>query len=328
MRIAIPALLGLGTILLAGCGGSSSSSSSDDTGGNPSAAARVSIPFRAVVGNEPFECGRTYSGIGLNGGNNAVANDARLFIHNVRFITNDDREIPVTLDDQVAAHQKAGVGEEGIALLDLRDKSLGCTGEEANPDYYDTITGRADIANENIRALRFSVGVPEKYNHIDAQGGQPQVDADSGEPIPGSTATGPLIASGMGAGGMHWSWAMGYVHARLEMKLPEGSNVFFIHLGSTACEGEAVNGERTCANGNRPDVEVDGFDLRQHAVRMDLASLLSGNDITVNQGGPFGCMSSDVDQDCLPIFERLGLPFPGGDPDGDFAPVFSAVDAD
>ena len=325
MRISLVALAAAST-LMAGCGGSSSSST--HTGDRDDTVA-VAIPFTATVGTEPFACGQLYNSVGTTSAD-VIGQDARLYVHNVRFVTNDEREIPVTLSGDIqgaaTANQKPGEGLEGIALLDLRDKSEGCQGDDANPDYYDTVTGTAAIRNESIRALRFSVGVPARYNHIDAQGTQPQTDSETGEPIPGTLAVGPLAAAGMGAGGMHWSWAAGYVHARLEVQVPTGASpVFYIHLGSTACSGEAIHGERTCEHGNKPDIEVTGFDPALHAVNLDLLALLSGNDVTINQGGPGGCMSGLTDADCVGIFERLGLPFPDADPDADHAPVFQAI---
>ena len=314
-------------LALAGCGGSSSSTSTD--GGNTQA---VSIPFTASVGTETFECGRTYNSVGVTAAD-AIGHDARLYVHNVRFVTNDGREVPVIINGDAAgaptANQKPGQGDEGLVLIDLRDKSAGCTGgddgETLNPDYYDTLSGVADIRNESVRGLRFTVGVPARYNHIDAQGGQPQTDSETGEDIPDTVAVGPLIASGMGAGGMHWSWAAGYVHARLEVQVPVATyDTFFIHLGSTDCDGEAIHAERECENGNQVHVEIEEFDPSLHAVNVDLLSLLSGNDITVNAGGPAGCMSGLTDPDCAPLFERLGLAFPGADPEAEHAPVFSA----
>ncbi|WP_133493001.1 MbnP family copper-binding protein [Alcanivorax sp. 24] len=329
MRATFLAIAGI-SMVVSGCGGSSSSSS---TGGgddiNPDVS--ISIPFNATLGNDAFECGKEYPGIGSNGGNIAVAHDARLFIHNVRFVTNDDREIPMVLDGddngEATAQQKPGEGIEGIALLDLRDKGEGCTSDDANPDYNDSVTGTAAIANENIKALRFSVGVPAKYNHIDAQGNQPQLDRETGEPIAGTVAEGPLAASGMGAGGMHWSWAMGYVHARIEVEVPSAdAGIFYVHLGSTECDGEASYAERVCANGNRPEVELNDFNPELHGINVNLAALLSGNDITVNQGGPAGCMSGLTDLDCIGIFERLELPFPDADMTGDYPAVFSTFE--
>lgn len=316
------------TLLITGCGGSGSSTSTD--GGNT---LPVAIPFSASMGTEPFECGRTYNSVG-NTSADAVGHDARLYIHNVRFVTNDGREISVDIDgDESGAptpHQKPGRGDEGIALIDLRDKSAGCTGGEsgdtANPDYHDTLTGIAAIRNESIRGLRFSVGIPARYNHIDAQGGQPQTDSETGEALPGTIAVGPLVASGMGAGGMHWSWASGYVHARLEVQVPVATfDTFAIHLGSTSCNGAAIHGERTCDNNNQVSVDIDGFDPSLHGVNLDLLSLLSGNDITENAGGPPGCMSATNDPECGPLFERLGL-LPASVPDTTFTPVFHTFD--
>jgi len=318
-------VLGSASVLLAGCGGSSSSSSTGDNG-----KVAVSIPFSATIGNQPFACATDYAGVGSP---EAVitTRDARFFVHDIRFVTNDNREIPMTLggdeNGAATANQKPGEGIEGIALIDLRDKNSGCQGSDDNDQRYTTVRGTAAIGNESIKALRFTVGVPEKYNHIDAQGTQPQVDPVSGEPIRGTIAVGPLAATGMMGGGMHWSWAMGFVHARIEIDPPAGSDVstFYVHLGSTGCDGDHATGERTCANGNRPEVEIEGFDPALHTVNLDLLNLFSGNDVTVNTGTA-GCMSGADDPDCAPLFERLGLSFTGADPDAEHAAVFYAVE--
>jgi len=50
--------------------------------------------------------------------------------------------------------------------------------------------------------------------------------------------------------------------------------------------------------------------VSQDVVNLDLAALLRGADVTVNQPKTaMGCMSGPTDSDCAPVFGALGLPF-------------------
>ena len=86
------ALIGSG-ILLSACGENSSSSSSSID---------ISIPFKAVAGDQAIRCGETLTGLG-NGasgiGTDVKIANFRMFVHDVKLITDQGIKIPVTLDD-------------------------------------------------------------------------------------------------------------------------------------------------------------------------------------------------------------------------------------
>ncbi|MGA3239166.1 MAG: MbnP family protein [Bryobacteraceae bacterium] len=68
----------------------------------------------------------------------------------------------------------------------------------------------------------------------------------------------------------------------------------------------------TCAQPNRPEVELASFDTVKNVVIADLGALLADSDIDQNTPNtPAGCTSGLNDPDCGPIFANLGLPFHG-----------------
>jgi hypothetical protein len=82
-----------------------------------------------------------------------------------------------------------------------------------------------------------------------------------------------------------------------------------LHLGSTACSGNPGLGEVSCARPNRVHAHLDVFDAATQAVTVDVASLFS----EVNLRRDVQCHSGD--ELCAPLFNGLGLTFPGGLPD-------------
>lgn len=52
---------------------------------------------------------------------------------------------------------------------------------------------------------------------------------------------------------------------------------------------------------------IDRFDPAKQAVAINLATLLADVDLTRDEGGAVGCMSSPTDPECAPIFSALGL---------------------
>src|SRR5688572_8174981 len=79
----------------------------------------VSIAFEGRVGSEPFRCTQAYTQLGT-GKVTADLLDFRLYVHDVRLVTRDGRETPVTLT------QDKKWQYENVALLDFEDKSGSC----------------------------------------------------------------------------------------------------------------------------------------------------------------------------------------------------------
>ncbi|RKH14633.1 metallo-mystery pair system four-Cys motif protein [Corallococcus sp. CA053C] len=247
----------------------------------PPAPLRVDIPVTARVGLLPFACGTVYTDVGTTK-TTYEPMDFRVYVHDVRLVTSGGQEVPVTLeDDGVWQH-------DGVVLLDFANKDGLCTQGTAGTN----VSIKGTVPPDTYAGLRFKLGVPESLNHGDV-----------------STAPAPL-----GDTGLFWSWRSGYLFTRIEGRtagLPE----HVMHLGSTDCapppEGQ-TNGTAGCTYNNRPEVVLDGFTVGANQVVLDLGALFAGSNLDVNASGPntaVGCMSSQGDVDCAPLFERLGLAF-------------------
>ncbi|MBK8003329.1 MAG: metallo-mystery pair system four-Cys motif protein [Gemmatimonadetes bacterium] len=168
-----------------------------------------------------------------------------------------------------------------------------------------TITGRVPAGD--YRGLRFTVGVPWALNHLDLTRQAPPLDLTA----------------------MFWTWASGYTFLRLDLSTDGPVNRLFLHLGSSGCvrgdgDTDAKLPPDRCAQPNRPDVAVEGFDPARDTVLVDLAALLAESRLDTNQANTAkGCMSGPDDQDCDPMFAALGLPF--GDRSGGPQRVFPPV---
>lgn len=252
---------------LAGCGG-----------GDP-----VTLRFDGLVGSEVARCGGMYSGIGTTA-TELELSDFRLYVHDVRLVTADGREVPVTLDDD-GVWQRGGQSE-GLALLDFEDGTAGC--ENGTAEMNTSVRGTVDDPGP-FTGVRFRLGVPFEANHGDA-----------------TIAPSPLNLTSM-----FWGWNGGYKFLRIDGRstgLPGG---FRVHLGSTGCDGDSRGNVTACANPNVPEIELTGLDPATGTIAVDLAALLSETDLDTDSGGTAICLSAPDDADCATIFDGLGLPFEG-----------------
>lgn len=236
----------------------------------------VAVAFEAKVGDQPFACTSTYAGMGTTG-TTLTPQDLRLYVHDVRLVNDAGDEVALAVTDN--DHQL-----DGVALLDFEDKTGTCA--NGTPAVHTEISGTAPEGT--YTGLRFTLGVPFEANH--------QNPATAAPPLDDTT--------------MFWNWQGGYKFLRLDSATTGLGQGFFVHLGSTGCDGDpATGGVTACANQNRPAVALDGFDPTSEAVIVDVAALLADNDLDADQGGAPGCMSGGQDPECAPIFSRLGLPF-------------------
>lgn len=235
----------------------------------------VAVAFRAVVGDEPYACDRTYEGLGLDGGS-YVAEDFRLYLHDVRLVTEAGEEIPVALTPD-GRWQDADV-----ALLDFETRCL-----DGTPETNEVVRGRARLApDDEVVALRFRLGVPAARNHLLA----------ASQPAP------------LNVSGLFWGWQAGYQYLTVLGTTGAGLSVFM--LGATECTGDARMGTRVCARGNRPDVElpVAGLAaLETGVVVADVAELYAGVHTMMDGGSVLGCESLASDPECGPMFAAVGL---------------------
>lgn len=232
------------------------------------AASDVSVQFRAVVGDRPFSCGQSYTGIS---GQTIQPADFRLYVQDLTLLDASGTETPVELDPD-------GKWQSGsVALLDFEDQTGDCTGTtEVNTRVRGRIAG--DVSS--FSGLRFTVGVPFQKNHQDQ-----------------ASAPSPLNLSGM-----FWSWQSGYKFVRIEGKTESGRS-YLLHLGSTGCNKDAEGQVISCASPNRATVKLDRFDATRSTVVLDLAMLLQTADLSADAE----CHSQSDNPACGSYFRALGL---------------------
>jgi uncharacterized repeat protein (TIGR04052 family) len=240
----------------------------------------VEIQFKGMVGDEDFACGSAYGGIGT-GNSQFVPSDFRFYVSDVRLVTPNGTEVPVTLEQD-------GVWQyQNVAMIDLEDGSGPCSafGNEAT-----NTTVRGTVPAGVYTGATFVLGLPFALNHGNA-----------------STAPAPLNFTAM-----FWNWQFGYKFIRVDT----ADDKFRIHLGSTGCQSSGPSQPpSSCSAPNLSAVSLTGFDPDRSVIVADLKALLSQNDIDSNAPDTDpGCMSSPLDADCGPLFDSFGLTFPAGMP--------------
>ena len=253
-------------------GGAGGTTSSGGTGGAEAVA--VSIAFEAHVGDELFDCGKSFTGQGSPPAD-LVISDYRLYVHDFALHKADGTLVPVTLDQD-------GLWQlEDLALLDFEDGSGNCA--TGTPEKNAVVAGTAPPGEYD--GIAFKVGVPFALNHQDA-----------------AVAPSPLNLSAM-----FWNWNGGYKFLRVDAAVVGGDTPFLLHLGSTGCVDDGNGGVASCARPNRPEVSLTGFDPLTTAIVIDYGAVVAASDLKANGGGPPGCMSGPDDPECGPVFERLGI---------------------
>lgn len=246
------------TSVLAACG-------SDDKSDNKSA--DIDLKFAAQINSSELKC---ETNTGETAGTANTTPDVKhfsLYISQLEVATDKGEFVPVKLNTALSADV-----ERGISLIAFCGSSL------KNSEIKGTVAKADDYSR-----VRFTIGVPEKYNHLDA------------------TKTTGILSKEIA---MHWNWTKGFKHARMDVT---GWN---IHLGSTACTGEAAAAQ--CANSNRPTYSFRNFDLKTDKIVLDYAKLVETSDISKNAGGAPGCMSHGTDPECGKVFTALGLELSNG----------------
>ena len=280
--LALPAALGLSAALmaLAGC-----SSTPEEASPSPSIEATPTpfpserafeVQFEAQVGDEPFACDTSYPNMGTSA-STFTPMDFRVYISELVLLDASGIEHPVSLTQDGAWQY------QDVALLDFEDASGTCTGTAETNTRIQGVTAGGDYTG-----IRFTVGVPFALNHLDA-----------------STAPSPLNVTSM-----FWSWNSGYRFLRLDGASTGQTAGFAVHVGSTECEKNAEGTVTSCANPNRAEITLSGFDPLSTPIVVDIAALFSELDIDTNTSGSAAlCMSTADDPECWPVFESLGLPF-------------------
>jgi uncharacterized repeat protein (TIGR04052 family) len=240
----------------------------------------ITLNFQGQVGNQAFACGTIYNGIGT-GSSQFIPSDFRFYVSNVKLITAAGDAVPLDLDQD-------GIWQyQNVALLDFEDGTGPCTGD-GNSALNTSVHGSAPSGV--YTSVQFDLGLPFAIDH-------------------GNVATAP---SPLNFPKLWWSWQQGYRF----LKVDTGDDKFRIHIGSTGCDGpSAIQPPTTCAHPNVATITLTGFNPEHSVIIADLASLMSDSNLDMNQANTTpGCQSDPDDQDCAPLFQDLGLTFPGGAP--------------
>jgi uncharacterized repeat protein (TIGR04052 family) len=201
--------------------------------------------------------------------------DLRFYVHDIRLVTIDYDERRLTLVDDLAWQNPE------VALLDFESGEGRCIN---GTEQINTVV-RGRVPPGDYTGLKFRVGVPEHLNHANP------LRADV-----------PLSYSFM-----HWHWLTGYKFLRAG--LASENDGFWIHLGSSRCEGTAGNAT-DCRAGNRPAVVLSPYVPGKDVVQLDLRELVSGIDL--DDGTPSDCSSGPAETECQMPFTALGIDFSTG----------------
>lgn len=255
--------------LATGCG---------DASGGGDDKATIELQFAGMVGAEPFDCGSTYKGIGTTPTTTAVPKDFRLYVSRLELLRSNGDRVELALD------QDGKWQHEDVAFLDFEDDTGLC--KTGSPETRRVVSGTAPNHDDYV-GVSFKLGVPDDKNHLDAATAPPPLNMPS----------------------MWWDWAGGYRWAKVEFK-SDMNDPYYFHMGQTDCTGTPVTGI-TCDHPNQGTIEIDGLDLAKDTIAVDVAALWEQNDldIQIDYMTDFiaGCMAFTPDDECIPMFERIGL---------------------
>jgi uncharacterized repeat protein (TIGR04052 family) len=272
----------MATLALASFGCDSSSGGSGGSGGTGGAgsALAVTIQLAAKVGTDDFVCGDTYDHLGANDSSLQLS-DFRFYVQEVELLNADGDYVPLQLDSSTWQ-------TDNVVLLDFED----ACNDAGTPEMNTVVTGT--VPTGTYDGLRFKMGVPFDLNHDNPATAEPPLNLTT----------------------MQWNWQGGYKFLRLDSGTFSTTD-WCMHLGSTGCDGDPIaGGTTTCDNPKRTQVTFADFDPAADTVIADFKSLVDGADLEANQSGtPVGCMAGPTDGDCAPLFDKLGLPFDGSEPD-------------
>lgn len=174
-----------------------------------------------------------------------------------------------------------GWQQAGLALLDLETGDGRCVNGTLELNH--KLSG--SIAAGDYRGLSFTLGVPFEQNHGD-----------------------PLLAEPpLGDAAMHWHWRGGYKFLRAGFATVDDG--FWIHLGSTGCEGTLQSISR-CSSPNRVTVQLEDFVPGRDVVVVELDKMVSRPEL--EDGSPTDCSSGPAEEHCANAFQALGLDHASG----------------
>ncbi len=255
-------------------------SSACDQAAGFDAAEPIELRFAARVGDAPFACNERFSNFGAANASIQPA-DFRAYVHNVRVVADNGEEFAVTLDDN-------DFQNSGVALLDFEDGTGAC--DTGSPAVHTSTTGEVPDGLA-VKAVRFTLGVPEALNHLDALVAEPPFNIPS----------------------LWWSWAGGYKFIKADVLVGDDEQAAYFHHGSTTCTGNPADGF-SCAYAHLVDIEV-ALDPSTQAIAIDLGAMYASVDVAAElvAGDERGCMSFANDPDCRGMMASVGVPFTEAD---------------
>lgn len=257
-------------------------------GGGDDGPKTVTIDFSAVAGNTPISCASNLTDLGTTNAAGTVK-DLRFYISNVRLVKRNGGEQALTL--AATDDFNASKGADSVTLIDLEDKTGSCA--DGTTAMNTRIKGTVPAGD--YVGVKMTLGVPFAMNHTDQA-------AD--------VSVTPAVINNAVHPGMAWSWAGGRKFTKIEVtNAAWTAPTFTVHLGSTGCTGTNPSAGLvdSCARPDRLDFGFASFDPDTQKIAVDVKSLLSANDVTVNAGGASGCMSGATDPECSAIFDALSL---------------------
>lgn len=200
--------------------------------------------------------------------------DLRFYVSDVLLIDSSGAEHPVSLTSDERWQQQS------IALIDLENGAGACS--NGTSDMNSTVRGT--VGTSDFNGVKFTIGVPFDMNHGNPLLAQPPLDDAA----------------------MHWHWRSGYKFLRAGISSPTDS--YWIHLGSTGCEGTIQN-ITGCSSPNRVTVNFSDFSPDTSRITIELAELF--RDINLQDGMRSDCSSSPAESACEAPFEALGVTMNG-----------------
>ncbi|MGC6514191.1 MAG: MbnP family copper-binding protein [Myxococcota bacterium] len=265
--------------------------------GPPSERAVV-LPVTFLIGDVEAACGDDVTA-GLQPDPAQLA-DARLYLSDIELRASTGEWLTLPLD------ATSDWQTDRVVLLDAEDATGACS-DSGTVETNLQVQGR--IGDGTYDAIRFNVGLPFDLNHLD-----------------NATAPSPLNTQGM-----YWAWQAGYKSVRVDWVMADTpSTRFNVHLGATECAsaGATVAPQEPCGRPNLPRITLDAFDPWADGLTVHLDELVAGSALDANTPStPPGCMSDPLEgDDCVPVFDALGLDFDAGEcaEDCDGQRVFTA----
>lgn len=234
--------------------------------------ADVVLAFSPRMGDAPFSCAGTFS-LGTPAAD-ARPTDFRFYVHDVRLLTPEGDEVPLTLTE-------GPFSAMGVALIDFEDATGTCVDGDAetNLEVRGTAPARA------YSGVVFRIGVPFELNHVDL-----------------TTLPAPLNRTSL-----FWSWGLGHIFFAASATHVASANTRYTHVGSTQCTGDPAMGDpvTSCGRPNRPEIRLTSFDPTADVIVADFAEVVADDDLS-------GESCHSFSDDCAFAFDALGLNYATG----------------